>query len=233
MTTNSRTSRRLAAGSLAAAAVAVLAAANPAAGTSSAYAAACSFDPASLPRTADAAQGWYDQCRSQQPFYATKAGLPAEAAQDWYVQRKTGHVFVTRTSSSTSDKNETTTTDRPANWRQLMVELPDETPTDRPANWRQLMDEVPDETPTADRPANWRQLTVEVPESPQLLGRPAPSDGAEQDGFRNTFESGAGHPAWTGNRSPNDTEQARERVRATFERGVGPGQSLYSPGDQG
>jgi len=66
MNTNSRASRRLAAGCLAAAAVvAGLAAATPAAGTSySANDAAHSFDPASLPRTADAVEGWYDRNRS-------------------------------------------------------------------------------------------------------------------------------------------------------------------------
>jgi hypothetical protein len=65
MTTHSITSRRLAAGSLVAAAVAVLAVANPAAATSHpADDAASSFDPASLPRTADAIQSWYDQCRA-------------------------------------------------------------------------------------------------------------------------------------------------------------------------
>ena len=147
MTTNSRTSRRLAAGSLAAAAVAVLAAANPAAGAShSADDAVCSFDRASLPRTADAMQGWYDQCWSQQPFSTTKAGLPA--GDDFYVQRKTGHVFV-RVSYETT------------------------TPTaNRPADWRALMNQVPEtQTTTANRPVDWRALMNEVPESPQLLGR--------------------------------------------------------------
>jgi hypothetical protein len=148
MTTNSRTSRRLAAGSLAAAAVAVLAAANPAAGAShSADDAVCSFDQASLPRTADAMQGWYDQCWSQQPFSTTKAGLPA--GDDWYVQRKTGHVFV-RVSYETT----TPTANRPADWRALMNQVPETT-----------------QTPTATRPADWRALMNEVPESPQLLGR--------------------------------------------------------------
>jgi hypothetical protein len=225
MPTNPRTSRRLAAGSLAAAAVAVLAAANPASGTNlSAYDAACSFDTESLPKTADAVVGWYHQCWLEQPFYTTKAGLPADAVQDQYIQnrtgnapadadlnryiqRKTGNVIVTMTSPSRAEENETTN-------------------TDRPANWRQLMDEVP-ETPAADRPANWRQLMVEVPESPQLLDRPAPFEGTAQHGFRSLVESGAGHPAWTGNRSPMDTEQAQERIRDAFERGIGPGQSLY------
>src|SRR5262245_10498501 len=103
MTTNSRTSRRLAAGSLAAAAVAVLAAANPATGAShSANDAVCSFDPASLPRTADAMQSWYDQCWSQQQsFSTTKAGLPA--GDDLYVQRKTGYVFVSFTGQPSSE----------------------------------------------------------------------------------------------------------------------------------
>lgn len=209
MTSSSRTTRRLAAGSLAAAAVAVLAAANPAAGASpSAYDAACSFDPASLPQTADAAQGWYDQCWTQQPFYTTKAGLPADVVQNRYIQRKTGDVIVTMTSPSHADETETTN-------------------TDRPTDWRRLMDQVPDQTPTADRPANWRRLMVEIPESPHLLGRPAPFGGTAQHGFRGLVESGAGHPAWTGNRSPMETEQAQERIRDAFERGVGPGQSLY------
>jgi hypothetical protein len=151
MTTNSRTSRRLAAGSLAAAAVAVLAAANPAAGAShSADDAVCSFDQASLPHTADAMQGWYDQCWSQQPFSTTKAGLPA--GDDWYVQRKTGHVFV-RVSYETT----TPTANRPADWRALMNQVPETT-----------------QTPTATRPADWRALMNQVPESPQLLGRSQP-----------------------------------------------------------
>ena len=67
MNPNSRTSRRLAATYLAAAAVVVagLAAANPAAGTSHpANDAARSFDPASLPRTPDAVEGWYARNRS-------------------------------------------------------------------------------------------------------------------------------------------------------------------------
>jgi hypothetical protein len=66
MNTNSRTSRRLAAGCLAAAAVvAGLAAATPATGTSyPANDAAYSFDPASLPRTPDAVEGWYAHNRS-------------------------------------------------------------------------------------------------------------------------------------------------------------------------
>ena len=183
MTTNSRTSRRLAAGSLAAAAVAVLAAANPAAGAShSADDAVCSFDQASLPRTADAMQGWYDQCRSQQQFSTTKAGLPA--GDDWYVQRKTGHVFVNVSYEAT--------------------------------------------TPTANHPANWRALMNQVPETTQPLGRPAPFAGVEYKGFRGLVESGAGHPAWTGNRSPMTyTELSQARTAAAFDNGVGPGQNLY------
>ncbi|HYJ68554.1 MAG TPA: hypothetical protein VEX15_12940 [Nocardioidaceae bacterium] len=120
MTTNTRTSRRLAAGSLAAAAVAVLAAANPAAGTShTAHDAACSFDPASLPRTADAVDGWYDQCEAQQ-YFATTSSLPrtSDAVQGWFVQRKTGVHFVTKTT-------ETPTADTPPNWRRLMNEVPE------------------------------------------------------------------------------------------------------------
>ena len=204
MTTNSRTSRRLAAGSLAAAAVAVLAAANPAAGAShSADDAACSFDQASLPRTADAMQGWYDQCWSQQRFSTTKAGLPA--GDDWYVQRKTGHVFV-----NVSYETKTPTANRPANWRALMNQVPETT------------------SPAANRPADWRALMNEVPESPQLLGRPAPVAGVEYKGFQGLVESGAGHPAWTGNRSPmTDTEQSQARTVAAFDNGVGPGQNLY------
>jgi hypothetical protein len=196
MTTNSRTSRRLAAGSLAAAAVAVLAAANPAAGTShSAYDAACSFDPASLPRTADAVDGWYDQCLVEQ-HYATTSDFPStpDAVEGWFTQRKTGQRFA-------------------ANPGPRALEATD--------------------TPTADRQVNWRRQMDEVPESPQLLGRPAPLTDAGQNGFRGMVESGAGHPAWTGDRSPStDTEQDQQRVRAAFERGVGPGRSLYSPRDQ-
>jgi len=160
MTTNSRTSRRLAAGSLAAAAVAVLAAANPATGAShSANDAVCSFDPASLPRTADATQGWYDQCNSQQAFFTTKAGLPA--GDDWYVQRKTGDVIVSVSYLTTSP-----TANRPVDWRALMNQVPAAQSTHRPADWRALMNEVPEPTDTssATRPANWRALMNEVPE---------------------------------------------------------------------
>ncbi len=229
MTTNSRTSRRLAAGSLAAAAVAVLAAATPATGASHSDSdAVCSFDQTSLPRTADAMQGWYDQCYSQQPFsfYTTKAGLPA--GDDMFVQRRTGDVVVTASYLTTSPS-----TNRPADWRALMNQVPEPTqaPTaTRPVDWRALMNQVPEttQTPTATRPADWRALMNEVPEPTQPLGRPAPFAGVEYKGFRGLVESGAGHPAWTGSRSPmTDTEQSQARTVAAFDNGVGPGQELY------
>jgi hypothetical protein len=75
MSTTKTMSRRLAAGCLAAATVAGLAAATPAAGATHPAHDACAFDPASLPRTADAVDGWYDQCRAQQ-VVATSSGLP-------------------------------------------------------------------------------------------------------------------------------------------------------------
>src|SRR5262245_38291495 len=99
MTTNSRTSRWLAAGSLAAAAIAVVMAANPSAATSHpADDAVCSFDPASLPQTGDAVDGWYDQCRTRR-YVAIRTGLPGspDAGQSWFVQRKTGERFATDT----------------------------------------------------------------------------------------------------------------------------------------
>jgi hypothetical protein len=126
MTTNARNSRRLAAGSLAAAAIAVLAAANPAAGTSHpADDAACSFDPASLPRTADAVDGWYDQCRAQL-HSATKSGLPStpDAIEGWSIQRRTGQHFVTTSGPPISQATKTPTADPSANWRRLMDDVP-------------------------------------------------------------------------------------------------------------
>jgi hypothetical protein len=78
-------SRRPAAGCLAAAAVAdIAAAATPASGaTSPAPDSACSFDSAYLPRTADAVAGWYAQCQAQQ--VVATSGLPntADAIEAW------------------------------------------------------------------------------------------------------------------------------------------------------
>ena len=69
-------SHHLAAGCLAAALVTSLSAANPAAGTiHPADDGACSFDPAYLPRTPDAVEGWYANCRARQEI-ATRSSLP-------------------------------------------------------------------------------------------------------------------------------------------------------------
>jgi hypothetical protein len=168
MNAKSRTSHRLAATFFAATVVGGLAAASPAAATShSAKDGACSFDSASLPRTADAAQGWYDQCRAQQPFFTTKASLPmtADTAEGWYVQRKTGERLA-RTGQLDSPPMTDARQDY-TSWLTNPLAAPGaettETPTaGPPANWRRVMNEVP----TADSPANWRRLTNEVPQSP-------------------------------------------------------------------
>ena len=117
MSTNSHTSRRLAASSLAAAAVAVLVAANPAAATSHpAHAAVLSFDPTSLPQTADAVDGWYDHSWTPQHIRDTARG--------WFIQRKTGERFATGTGRPSPKATETSTADPHANWRRLMSEVP-------------------------------------------------------------------------------------------------------------
>ena len=119
MTTNSGTSGRLAAGSLAAAAVAVLAAANPAAGTGDpASDAVLSFQTASLPQTADAVDGWYDHGWTQQHS--------RDNARGWFIQRRTGQRFVINAVAPSSEATETATAtaDPAANWRRLMVEVP-------------------------------------------------------------------------------------------------------------
>jgi hypothetical protein len=116
MYTNVRTSRRLAAGSLATV-VAVLVAANPAAATSPpAQDAVLTLDPASLPQTADAVDGWYDHGWTQQRSPDTDRG--------WFIQRKTGERIATQTGPSGSETTATSTTARPQNWRRLTNEIP-------------------------------------------------------------------------------------------------------------
>ena len=117
MTTNSCNFGRLAAGSLAAVAVAVLAAASPAAGTGHpASDPVLSFQPASLPQTADAVDGWYDHGWTRQHIRDTGRG--------WFIQRKTGERFATGTGRPSPKATETSTADPAANWRRLIVEVP-------------------------------------------------------------------------------------------------------------
>lgn len=126
MTTNSCTSGRLVAGSLAAAAVAVLAAANPAAGTGHpASDAVVAFEPASLPQTADAVEGWYTQLQTKHEATTTlNMSRPPPAVGGWFIQRRTGQRFVIDAGAPSSDATETPTADPAANWRRLMVEVP-------------------------------------------------------------------------------------------------------------
>ena len=126
MTTNSRTSGRLAAGSLAAAAVAVLATANPAAGTGHlASDAGFAFEPASLPQTADAVDGWYAQLQPEQDATTTSnMSRTPPAVGGWFIQRRTGQRFVIDAGAPSSEATETPTADPAANWRRLMVEVP-------------------------------------------------------------------------------------------------------------
>jgi hypothetical protein len=126
MTTNSRTSHRFAVGSLAATAVAVVVAASPAVAMSHpAYNAMCSFATASPPQTADAADGWYDQCRTQQ-HVATEAdppGLP-DTDRGWFIQRKTGERFATDTGPPGSEATDASTPDPPADGRCVLDGVP-------------------------------------------------------------------------------------------------------------
>ena len=116
MSANARTSRRLAAGCLPAV-VAVLVAANPAAATSHpAHDAVLSLDPASLPQTADAVDGWYDHGWTQQHS--------RDNARGWFIQRKTGERIATDTGPPSSETTATSTTAHPANWRRLTNEVP-------------------------------------------------------------------------------------------------------------
>ena len=130
MTTNSGTSGRLAAGSLAAAAVAVLAAANPAAGTGDpASDAVLSFQTASLPQTADAVEGWYTQPQTEHEATTTSnMSQTPPAVGGWFIQRRTGQRFVINAVAPSSEATETATAtataDPAANWRRLMVEVP-------------------------------------------------------------------------------------------------------------
>jgi len=117
MTTNSYIFGRVAAGSLAAAAVAVLAATNPA--VSAGHPASdpvLSFQTASLPQTADAVDGWYDHGWTQQHS--------RDNARGWFIQRKTGERIATDTGPPSSETTATSTTAHPANWRRLTNEVP-------------------------------------------------------------------------------------------------------------
>ena len=122
MTTNSYIFGRVAAGSLAAAAVAVLAATNPAASAGHpASDPVLSFQTASLPQTADAVDGWYDHGWTQQHSRDNNA-------RGWFIQRRTGQRFVINAGAPSSEATETATAtataDPAANWRRLMVEVP-------------------------------------------------------------------------------------------------------------
>ena len=122
MNTNTRTSRRLAAGCLAAAVVAGLAAATPAAGTSHpAPDGEGAVDPAFLPRTPDAIDGWYTQRRAQQDLRRRspdRADPPLMTRQD-YTSWLTNPL-----TAPWAETTETPTADPPANWRRLMDEVP-------------------------------------------------------------------------------------------------------------
>ena len=132
MTTNSRTFGRLAAGSLAAAAIAVLAATNPAAGTGHpASDPVLSFQPASLPQTADAVEGWYTQLQTEHEATTTSnTSQTPPAVGGWFIQRRTGQRFVINAGAPSSEPTETATAtatataDPAANWRRIMVEVP-------------------------------------------------------------------------------------------------------------
>jgi hypothetical protein len=125
MNTKSRTSHRITASFLAAAVAGGIAAATPAAATNyRANDSTCSFDPASLPRTPDAVEGWYDQCRAQ---HDVATGLPktADAVEGWYIQRRTGVRIPITSGQPNTDASEAPTADPPANWRRLMNEIPE------------------------------------------------------------------------------------------------------------
>ena len=123
--TNSRTSRRLVAGSLAAAAVAVFTAAGPAAASYPYFDRAPAFEPApmsqqyvapnfALPTTPDAVAGWMSQ-RGTGQHSGTDTGRPSTPdSLDGFIQRRTGEHFAPETSAP----------EPPANWRQLMDEVP-------------------------------------------------------------------------------------------------------------
>ena len=125
MTTNSWTSGRLAAGSLAAAAVAVLAAANPAADTGDPASDSVLSQPASLPQTADAVDGWYTQLETEHEATTTSnMSRTQPAVRGWFIQRRTGQRFVINAGAPSSEATETPTADPAANWRRMMVEVP-------------------------------------------------------------------------------------------------------------
>jgi hypothetical protein len=219
MNTNSRTSRRLAAGYLTAALVAGLAAATPAAGTShSANDSEGSFNPASLPRTADAVDGWYAQRQAQQNF-ATKTGLPStpDAVDGWYTQRRTQQ-GLRRWSPDQVDPPLTTGSRQDyTSWLTNPLTAP----------WAETT-----ETPTADPPTNWRRLMNEVPQTPPPLRRPAPGQLPIDAEHRTCFRMTCGDSRRTTDEQVDFIRKDQDRIREAFERGVGPGQNLHSPEGQ-
>jgi hypothetical protein len=121
MITNTRTSRRLAAGCFAAAVVAGLAAAAPAAGMSHpAHDDAGAFDAASLPRTPDAVQGWYAQHRAQQEL---RQWSPDQVDSSLMIRQDYTSWLTNPFTAPWAETTETRAANPPANWRRLMDEV--------------------------------------------------------------------------------------------------------------